>query len=260
MDVRFSITVRQRQTLRDLMEAIAEGDWTPIPLYLDFGDGAERGRPSYPGSRRPSSSGGLRARSGPGCLRMSSALAISPRAATSGRQRVLGVAVTSRSDPPDRIPLVDSGLIGQNRWTTTERRQPTIQPPVRSNLPPPFTGRSGGDMTTIKLTAMQVAMDHETTASGGSPVIGRTEMIYQKPLKTISGDPLRCPTRRSRINGNSMKLAWVAGVAIALLLTIACGARTAIFSDDNSSGTWSIVAVDVDPAEVGVALATCVAD
>ena len=91
-------------------------------------------------------------------------------------------------------------------------------------------------------------------------MIGGTEMIYQKPLKTISGNPLRCLTRRSRISGNSMKPAWAAGVAIALLLTIACGARPAIFSDNNSSGTWSIVAVDVDAAEVGVALATCVAD
>ena len=67
-------------------------------------------------------------------------------------------------------------------------------------------------------------------------------------------------TRRSRISGNSVKAAWAAGVAIALLLTIACGARTAIFSDNNSSGTWSVVAVDADAAEVGVALATCVAD
>ena len=52
MDVRFSITVRQLARLRNLIEAIPEGDWTPIPLYLDFGDGAERGRPSYPGSRQ----------------------------------------------------------------------------------------------------------------------------------------------------------------------------------------------------------------
>ena len=57
-----------------------------------------------------------------------------------------------------------------------------------------------------------------------------------------------------------MKPTWAAGVAIALLLTIACGARTTIFSDTNSSGTWSIAAVDADAAEVGVALATCVAD
>ena len=52
MDVRFSITIRQHARLRNLIEAIPEGDWTPIPLYLDFGDGAERGRPSYPGSRQ----------------------------------------------------------------------------------------------------------------------------------------------------------------------------------------------------------------
>ena len=52
MDVRFSITVRQSASLRSLIEAIPEQDWTPIPLYLDFGDGAERGRPAYPGSRQ----------------------------------------------------------------------------------------------------------------------------------------------------------------------------------------------------------------
>ena len=50
--VRFSITIRQHKSLRDLIEAIPEADWRPIPLYLDFGDGAERGRPSSPGSRQ----------------------------------------------------------------------------------------------------------------------------------------------------------------------------------------------------------------
>ena len=52
MKVRFSITIRQHARLRNLIEAIPEQDWTPIPLYLDFGDGAERGRPSSPGSRQ----------------------------------------------------------------------------------------------------------------------------------------------------------------------------------------------------------------
>ena len=41
MGVRFSITIRQHKSLRDLIEAIPEEDWAPIPLYLDFGDGAE---------------------------------------------------------------------------------------------------------------------------------------------------------------------------------------------------------------------------
>ena len=52
MDVRFSITIRRHARLRNLIEAIPETDWTPIPLYLDFGDGAERGRPAFPGSRQ----------------------------------------------------------------------------------------------------------------------------------------------------------------------------------------------------------------
>ena len=35
MQVRFSITVRQRQSLRHLIEAIPEEDWTSIPYWLD---------------------------------------------------------------------------------------------------------------------------------------------------------------------------------------------------------------------------------
>ena len=34
-DVRFSITVRQRPRLRDLIEAIPETDWTPIPYWME---------------------------------------------------------------------------------------------------------------------------------------------------------------------------------------------------------------------------------
>ena len=35
MKVRFSITVRQHQSLRSLIEAIPEGDWTPIPYWME---------------------------------------------------------------------------------------------------------------------------------------------------------------------------------------------------------------------------------
>ena len=35
LDVRFSITIRQRATLRKLIEAIPEPDWTPIPYWMD---------------------------------------------------------------------------------------------------------------------------------------------------------------------------------------------------------------------------------
>ena len=35
MDVRFSITIRQRASLRDLIEVIPEEDWTPIPYWMD---------------------------------------------------------------------------------------------------------------------------------------------------------------------------------------------------------------------------------
>ena len=33
--VRFSITIRQSQSLRNLIEAIPEGDWTPIPYWME---------------------------------------------------------------------------------------------------------------------------------------------------------------------------------------------------------------------------------
>ena len=35
MDVRFSITVRQHKSLRDLIEAIPDADWTPVPYWMD---------------------------------------------------------------------------------------------------------------------------------------------------------------------------------------------------------------------------------
>ena len=35
MDVRFSITIRQHKSLRNVIEAIPERDWTPIPYWMD---------------------------------------------------------------------------------------------------------------------------------------------------------------------------------------------------------------------------------
>ena len=35
MDVRFSITIRQHVRLRNIIEAIPEEDWTPIPYWMD---------------------------------------------------------------------------------------------------------------------------------------------------------------------------------------------------------------------------------
>ena len=35
MDVRFSITIRQHKSLHNLIEAIPETDWTPIPYWMD---------------------------------------------------------------------------------------------------------------------------------------------------------------------------------------------------------------------------------
>ena len=35
LGLRFSITVRQHKSLRSLIEAIPEADWTPIPYWMD---------------------------------------------------------------------------------------------------------------------------------------------------------------------------------------------------------------------------------
>ena len=35
MGVRFSITIRQHKGLRELIKAIPEQDWTPIPYWMD---------------------------------------------------------------------------------------------------------------------------------------------------------------------------------------------------------------------------------
>ena len=45
MDVRFSITIRQRQSLRNLIEAIPETDWTSIPYWMD--DAADVAETTY---------------------------------------------------------------------------------------------------------------------------------------------------------------------------------------------------------------------
>ena len=63
MDARFSITVRQHASLRALIEAIPETDWTPIPYWMDgaadvAGRLAPRSRPSRTPHRCGSLSGG----------------------------------------------------------------------------------------------------------------------------------------------------------------------------------------------------------
>ena len=35
LDVRFSITIRQHQSVRNIIEAIPEADWTPIPYWME---------------------------------------------------------------------------------------------------------------------------------------------------------------------------------------------------------------------------------
>ena len=53
--VRFSITIRQRTRLPNLIEAIPEEDWTPIPYWMDGADVAEttyRGRLRSPSELR----------------------------------------------------------------------------------------------------------------------------------------------------------------------------------------------------------------
>ena len=56
MDVRISITIRQHKSLRNLIEAIPDADWTPVPYWMDgAADVAEttyRGRLRSPGELR----------------------------------------------------------------------------------------------------------------------------------------------------------------------------------------------------------------
>ena len=53
MDVRFSITIRQHARLRELIEAIPEEDWTPVPYWMDGGaDVAETTYTPLPGRAR----------------------------------------------------------------------------------------------------------------------------------------------------------------------------------------------------------------
>ena len=64
MDVRFSITIRQHARLRELIEAIPEEDWTPVPYWMD--GGADVAETTYTPFREPeaapcgSSSGGVK--------------------------------------------------------------------------------------------------------------------------------------------------------------------------------------------------------
>ena len=57
---------------------------------------------------------------------------------------------------------------------------------------------------------------------------------------------------------NNVKIGLTLGAVTVLLSTIAFDTGVATSSNHVSSGTWSIVAVDVDAGEIGVALATCV--
>ncbi len=61
------------------------------------------------------------------------------------------------------------------------------------------------------------------------------------------------------MRGRRMGPAWAVGVALAFLLATSCSGGGAVSSESSTSGTWSVVGVDADSGEVGVALATCVA-
>ena len=71
MKVRFSITVRQHQGLRNLIEAIPEGDWTPIPYWMEGAADVAEKEPS-PVSRW-GTSGWMIMWSGAGMIRSASA-------------------------------------------------------------------------------------------------------------------------------------------------------------------------------------------
>ena len=60
MDVRFSITIRQHKSLRNLIEAIPETDWTPIPYWMDGAADVAETRRRRPRDSLPDRAGRLR--------------------------------------------------------------------------------------------------------------------------------------------------------------------------------------------------------
>ena len=52
MDVRFSITIRQSASLRSLIEAIPEEDWTPIPYWMEGAADVSRNRATLPSTEQ----------------------------------------------------------------------------------------------------------------------------------------------------------------------------------------------------------------
>ena len=64
MDVRFSITIRQHKSLRNLIEAIPDADWMPVPYWMETVPPMWRRPPTPPSGLSPaphrsgSSSGG----------------------------------------------------------------------------------------------------------------------------------------------------------------------------------------------------------
>ena len=64
MDVRFSITIRQHKSLRNLIEAIPDADWTPVPYWMD-GAADVRRPPTPPSGLSPAWCGCPAGESGP---------------------------------------------------------------------------------------------------------------------------------------------------------------------------------------------------
>ena len=60
LDVRFSVTIRQQPSVRTLIEAIPEADWTPIPYWLD--DGAAVAETTYTPFRHTADASAVRTR------------------------------------------------------------------------------------------------------------------------------------------------------------------------------------------------------
>ena len=57
LDVRFSIAIRQHKSLHNLIEAIPEDAWTPVPYWMD--GAADPRLPTPPSRVSPSRAGGL---------------------------------------------------------------------------------------------------------------------------------------------------------------------------------------------------------
>ena len=127
--VRFSITVRQHQTLRNLIEAIPEEEWTPIPYWMDgAADVAETVYTPFQGKPEAAPVRLIVRRVKP----------------TPGSQMALFATYSYHLRPPctSVAPSMGSAMTLMDDGGRSNLQPPIVSdyPPTWSTLTPPFTG------------------------------------------------------------------------------------------------------------------------